>query len=448
MIPAPPANIAALLARPVAVLGAGVSGQGVLALLAALGARGILYDEKADGAQRTFAPAVASGHGLVVFSPGFAPEHPWLATARAAGCTCVGELDFASLFWRGELVAITGTNGKTTLTEFLAHALNAAGRRAHVTGNVGYPFSRLVVDQCGRSALTPRGMEPSGVGAPRPQQTPASDLPPIAICEISSFQAETLAHLRPTATLWTNFAEDHLERHPGMDAYFAAKWRLVERTPPGAVFLGSSVQSYALRTGHTLPPSAGLASEGQPADARLGGTVFAGYPQYENFLLAAAWWRHAGLPAAALFEAAQTFKLGDHRLGRVGEKNGVTFWNDSKATNFHAVEAALATFAGPVLWIGGGKAKGGDLGAFVSRIARQIKHAFLIGETSAVLAGHCREAQVPATLCAGLAEAVRSAFTLGRPGDHVLLSPGFASFDQFRGYDDRGRQFESLVGNL
>jgi len=444
MLPQPPSSIAALLARPVAVLGAGVSGQGVLALLAALGARGILYDEKADGAARGFAPAVAAGHGLVVFSPGFAPEHPWLATARAAGCTCVGELDFASLFWRGELVAITGTNGKTTLTEFLAHALNAAGRRAHITGNVGYPFSRLVVEHAeGNVAAIVRSPGTSALTS-----AATSEPLPIAVCEVSSFQAETLQFLRPTATLWTNFAEDHLERHPGMDAYFAAKWRLIERTPPGAVFLGSSVQSYALRSGHTLPPSAGLASEGQPTDARLGATVFAGYPQYENFLLAAAWWRRAGLPEAALFEAARTFKLGQHRLGRVGEKNGVTFWNDSKATNFHAVEAALATFAGPVLWIGGGKAKGGDLAAFVGRIARQIKHAFLIGETSAALAGHCREFQVPATLCAGLAEAVRAAFALGRPGDHVLLSPGFASFDQFRGYDDRGRQFESLVGQL
>ncbi len=422
MLPQPPSPYAALLARPVAVFGAGVSGQGVLALLAAAGARGVVYDEKAPGAARPFTPALAAGHGLVVFSPGFAPEHPWLATARAAGCTCLGELDFASLFWRGELIAITGTNGKTTLTEFLAHALNAAGKRAHVTGNVGYPFSRFVVEQAGRAD--------------------------IAVCEVSSFQAETLQHLRPTATLWTNFAEDHLERHPGLAAYFAAKWRLLEHTPPGSVFLGSSVQSHARRLGHTLPPSASLATEGQLADARLQGTVFAGYPQYENFLLAAAWWRHAGLPEDVLFAAARTFPLGAHRLARVGEKRGVSFWNDSKATNFHAVEAALATFAGPVLWIGGGKAKGGDLAAFVRRIARQIRHAFLIGETSAALAGHCRDARVPATLCAGLAEAVRSAFAAGRPGDHVVLSPGFASFDQFTGYDDRGRQFETLVAHL
>mgnify|MGYP001554046888 CR=1 FL=1 len=451
MLPTPPASFVALLARPVAILGAGVSGQGVLTLLAAIGAGGVVYDEKAAGAQRAFTPAVAAGHGLVVFSPGFAVDHPWLVTARAAGCTCLGELDFASLFWRGDLIAITGTNGKTTLTEFLAHALNAAGRRAAVTGNVGYPFSRFVVEQNGGGASPVAAVYDRRPDTNRRSQTAATEnqeQPMIAVCEVSSFQAETLTHLRPTATLWTNFAEDHLERHPGMAAYFAAKARLLERTPPGAAFLGSSVQRYAQTSGLTLPASASLATEGQLADARLGGTVFAGYPQYENFLLAAAWWRHAGLPEAVLFEAARTFVLGGHRLARVGEKRGLTFWNDSKATNFHAVEAALATFAGPVLWIGGGKAKGGDLGAFVRRIARQIKHAFLIGETSPALAGHCKEAQVPATLCAGLAEAVRSAFAAGQPGDHVVLSPGFASFDQFNGYDDRGRQFETLVGNL
>jgi len=422
MLHQPPSSITALLARPVAVLGAGVSGQGVLALLAAAGARGVIYDERAEGARRNFTATEAATHALVVFSPGFAPEHAWLATARAAGCVCLGELDFASLFWRGELVAITGTNGKTTLTEFLTHALNAAGRRAHATGNVGYPLSRLVVEHADRTD--------------------------IAVCEVSSFQAETLQHLRPTATLWTNFAEDHLERHPGMAAYFAAKRRLLERTAPGAVFVGSSVQRYAAESGNTLPAPACLATEGQQADARLAGSVFAGYPQRENFLLAAAWWRQAGLPVETLYAAARSFRLGEHRLTRVGEKRGVTFWNDSKATNFHAVEAALATFNTPVLWIGGGKAKGGDLAGFVRRIAQRIRHAFLIGETSPALAGYCREARVPASACGSLEQAVGSAFALAVAGDHVLLSPGFASFDMFRGYDDRGRQFTRLVEKL
>lgn len=431
MLPQPPPSLAALLARPVAVLGAGVSGQGVQALLGTVGATGVIYDEQAEGARRGFTAAEAAQHGLMVFSPGFAPGHAWLATARAAGCVCLGELDFASLFWRGELVAITGTNGKTTLTEFLTHALNAAGRRAQATGNVGYPLSRLVVEQSGGMAAT--------VGA---------SAPVIAVCEVSSFQAETLQHLRPAAMLWTNFAEDHLERHPGMAAYFAAKWRLLERTAPGAVFVGSSVQRYAAESGNTLPAPACIATEGQQADARLAGSVFAGYPQFENFLLAAAWWRHAGLPAGALFAAARSFRLGEHRLTRVGEKRGVTFWNDSKATNFHAVEAALATFAAPVLWIGGGRAKGGDLAAFVRRIARRIRHAFLIGETTPVLVPACRDAQVPVSACRSLEEAVHSAFARASAGDHVLLSPGFASFDMFRGYDDRGRQFACLVEKL
>ena len=270
----------------------------------------------------------------------------------------------------------------------------------------------------------------------------------IAVCEVSSFQAETLQHLRPTATLWTNFAEDHLERHPGLAAYFAAKWRLLELTAPKAVFVGSSVQRYAASSGHTLPSPACIASESQQADGRLKGTVFADYPQRENFLLAAAWWRHAGLPEAQLYTAAHSFRLGAHRLARVGEKRGVTFWNDSKATNFHAVEAALATFSTPVLWIGGGKAKGGDLAGFVRRIAEKIRHAFLIGETQPALGGFLADLRVSTTPCGSLEDAVRSAFARAVAGDHVLLSPGFASFDMFRGYDDRGRQFESLVENL
>jgi UDP-N-acetylmuramoylalanine--D-glutamate ligase len=422
MLPHPPSEIAALLKRPVAVLGAGVSGQGVQTLLAALDALGVIYDERAEGARKTFDTTVAATHQLVIFSPGFPPEHPWLAVARAAGCTCLGELDFASLFWRGEVVAITGTNGKTTLTEFLAHALNAAGRPAAVTGNIGYPFSRFVVEQ------------------------PAAT---IAVCEVSSFQSETLCHLRPTSTLWTNFGEDHLERHPGMPAYFAAKARLLGQTASGFCVVGSSVAAFALRSDHKLPPNCAVhATEGKQPDARLAGTVFATYPQYENFLLAAAWWRQAGLPEAALFASARSFKLGAHRLTRVGEKRGVTFWNDSKATNFHAVEAALAGFAQPVLWIGGGKAKGGDLGAFVQRIARRVKQAFLIGETKQILAGHCQAHGVPAQLCATLEEAVRAALVQARPGDQLVLSPGFASFDMFKGYDDRGRQFEALVANL
>ena len=415
-----PALLKPRLAAPVAILGGGVSGAGVQALVAALGATGRVYDAKGTD----FTAKAAAGHALVVYSPGFAPEHPWLARARAAGAEVLPELDFAALAWTGRVVAVTGTNGKTTLTEFLTHALRSIGRTAVATGNIGHPFSKLVADLAGGTRDA------------------------IALCEVSSFQAEALRHFHADAALWTNFAEDHLERHPGLEAYFSAKWNLVARTTSGGVFAGSSVQRFAAKFDRPLPAAAAVATEGQPADPRLAGTVFAEYPQRENYLLAAAWWRAAGHEERALVAAAKTFTRGRHRLARVLEAEGVTYWNDSKATNFHAVEAALARFAAPVVLIAGGKGKGGDLAGFVHRIAPRVKHAVLIGERSAELAFHCSTFRVAHTSCASLEEAVRRAAELAAPGEHVLLSPGFASFDQFRNYEDRGDQFEKLVRGL
>jgi UDP-N-acetylmuramoylalanine--D-glutamate ligase len=407
-------------AHPVAIFGGGVSGAGICALLAELGVHGRIYDVMA-GRGAEFTAAAARQHALVVFSPGFPPEHPWLERARAAGVMCLGELDFASQFWRGNLIAVTGTNGKTTLTEFLTHALGVAGRDAHATGNIGYSLSRLVAEKGG-------GVKDS-----------------IAVCEVSSFQAETLEHFRADATLWTNFAEDHLERHPGIESYFGAKWKLVTHTDPGAIFAGNSVQRYARKFDRPITALVAVPTEDQPEEARLAGTVFAAYPQRENFLLAAAWWKANGHAEATLLAAARSFKLGRHRLARVGEHEGVTYWNDSKATNFHAVEAALAGFTAPVVLIAGGKSKGGDLAGFVHRIAPRVKHAVLIGETSTELAFHCAAFRVAHSTCASLAEAVRRAAELAAAGDQILLSPGFASFDMFRNYEDRGDQFEALV---
>jgi UDP-N-acetylmuramoylalanine--D-glutamate ligase len=414
-----------LLSGPVAVLGTGVSGRAAAQLVARLGGQPQLFDEKGgEGVLREFRGAPASGYRLVIFSPGFSSTHPWIGTARAGGAVCIGELDFASLFWRGRLVAITGTNGKTTLTEFMTHALRAAGRDAEAAGNIGYPLSQLLLDRDG--------------GAPDTT----------VVCEVSSFQAETLRYFRADSALWTNFAEDHLERHGDLQSYFAAKWQLFARTVGGAVFAGSSVQRHALAQGQTLPAEACVETEDQPGDLLLRGSVFAEYPQRENFLLAAAWWRAAGLREALLYTAAQSFALGAHRLTRVADRAGVTYWNDSKATNFHAVEAALTRFPAPVLLIAGGKSKGGDVAAFVRRISPRVRHLLLIGETRSLLSTFCGAHGVESTVCADLAEAVSAAARLARPGEHVLLSPGFASLDQFRSYEDRGQQFIASVNNL
>lgn len=430
----PPPFLIPLLASPVAVFGGGLSGNSVLKLLEAAGARGVVYDQKLlSGSEPGVSDAVpphhfgsdqVAAHKLVVFSPGFRADHGWLALARGAGLVCLGEVDFASLFWRGSVVAITGTNGKTTLTEFLTHALKSMGKDAAATGNVGYPFSRLVAER--------------GGGAPDS----------VALCEVSSFQAETFQHFRADAALWTNFAEDHLERHGSLESYFMAKWRLFERTVGGQVFAGSSVQHWAERLGQTLPPDACVPTEGQSGDVLLRHTVFQEYPQRENFLMAAAWWRAAGLRESMLYAAAQSFVLGAHRLACIGQRGGVSWWNDSKATNFHAVEAALAQFRGPVLLIAGGKAKGGDIRGFAQRIAPKVKHAFLLGETAGILAEAFQRENVPHTLAGTLDRCVAAIAIQAVDGDHVLLSPGFASLDQFRGYDDRGAQFERLVSNL
>jgi len=417
-----PEFIQPLLAHPVAVFGGGVSGRAVCTLIEKIGGKAVVFDQGGKaGALGEFRGAAATGHPLVIYSPGFPPTHPWIAEARAAGSVCLAELDFASLFWRGSLISITGTNGKTTLTEFLTHALRSVGRDAYSTGNIGFSFSQLVVDRDG--------------GAPDS----------IAVCEVSSFQSETLRHFRADAALWTNLAEDHLERHGTMESYFHAKWRLFERTVGGYVFAGSSVQSYAVKFGQTLPAEAQVATEGQPGDVLLRGTVFAHYPQRENFILAAAWWRSQGLLETDLYAAAQTFRLGSHRLARVAVTGGVTWWNDSKATNFHAVEAAVAGFGTPVILIAGGKSKGGDVAAFVRRLVPQVKHAFLIGETRNVMATFAGVTGMPHTVCADLAEAVRRAAEMAVAGDNILLSPGFASFDQFKNYEDRGQQFIALV---
>jgi UDP-N-acetylmuramoylalanine--D-glutamate ligase len=420
-----PTTIATLLRRPAAIFGGGRSGLAVRELLQRVGAESVLYDERgADGASTSFDREAAARHALVVFSPGFSPRHEWLATAKSMGAVCLGEIDFASLFWKGKIVAVTGTNGKTTLTEFLTHALTLNGEFAKATGNIGYPLSRLVLDLDLQAART------------------------TAVCEVSSFQAETMRHFRADATLWTNFAEDHLERHDGLDDYFAAKWVLVEHTQPGAVFLGDSAQEYAMHFGRASSAQSHVATQGLADDAGLRGTVFERYPQRENFELVRAWWTRSGRREECLYAAAQSFHLGRHRLALVRTIAGVGYWNDSKATNFHAVEAALARFDSPVVLIAGGKGKGGDLGGFVSRIAPRVKFAALIGETSRELAGHCAQAGLAHVCCASLDEAVQAASSQATVGGHVLLSPGFASFDMFNGYDHRGEIFEQLVRKL
>jgi UDP-N-acetylmuramoylalanine--D-glutamate ligase len=154
------------------------------------------------------------------------------------------------------------------------------------------------------------------------------------------------------------------------------------------------------------------------------------------------------LPEARLYAAARSFRIGRHRLARVDTIEGVTYWNDSKGTNFHAVEAAVASFRRPVILIAGGRSKGGDVADFVRRIAPRVAYAVLIGETGAAMGAACEAIGLAHTFCHSLEEAVQAAAAQARPEDNVLMSPGFSSFDMFRNYEERGNRFEKAVNEL
>jgi len=420
-----PEPIAAVARRPVAVLGFGVSGQAAAALLRQCGCGVEAYDEKAvPGVRGDFGPTEAKRHDLVVYSPGFRQDHPWLLAARAAGSQCLGEMDFASLFWKGTLIAITGTNGKTTLTEFLATALRRQGLSSVPAGNIGHPLSRL-----------------DDLGATEGR---------VAVCEVSSFQSEGLQFLRPHALLWTNFDEDHLDRYATMEDYFAAKWNLVERLAQPRLIVGESVAKAAEKFGKKLPAHAVIVRREGAKQHAPAGSVFGTHPQIENYLVARAYWQAEGYPLGVLEETAQSFSTRRHRLAPVAEWQGVTHWNDSKGTNFHATLAALESFPHPVVWIGGGKSKGGDIAGFAGQVAGRVREAFLIGETAGILAAGLHQRGVAATQCESLREAVLRAHEAARQSTpaHVLFSPGFSSFDMFHDYAERGLAFEQAVLGL
>ncbi len=411
------------LDRPVAVLGWGVSGQAAADAVRAAGGHVLAYDVRGhDEALPEFTKQSAVRHRLVVFSPGFPPEHAWLEAARSQGCACLPEMDLGALLWPGALLAVTGTNGKTTLTEFLAHALRTAGTDAVACGNLGYPLSRLH------------------------SRAKAEDT--VAVCEVSSFQAETLQHLRPHALLWTNFDVDHLDRHQTLSAYFEAKWRLVGLLRRPRLVVGPTVAAFAAKQDRALPSFAVVAQVESEPHALPDQSVLNCHPQRENWALASAYWEMEGFDAEALPEAAGSFQLPPHRLARVRTLDGVEYWNDSKATNFHATLAGLRHFDRPVWWIGGGRSKGGDLAAFANTIAPSLKGAFLLGETAGDVACQLTEAGVSARVCQRMDEAVQGARAAAGPGDAVLLSPGFSSHDLFANYTERGLAFEGAVEAL
>ncbi|MDX2109473.1 MAG: UDP-N-acetylmuramoyl-L-alanine--D-glutamate ligase [Verrucomicrobiota bacterium] len=410
------------LAHPIAIMGAGVSGLAVRELCVAKGFESVIYDERnPDADSFEFGLAQVAKHKLVVFSPGFSPQHGWLALARSAGCICIGETDFGSLFWPGNIIAITGTNGKTTLCDFLTEALNQSGFHAYACGNIGLPLSKLACEAVN--------------GA-------------VAVCEISSFQAETLNYFRADALIWTNFSETHLDRHNTLKEYFTAKWNLLSRMRQSHFYCDESVAAHASQFGYELPPFTKIAGKPDPELMFGPESAFSHAGQRRNLMLAIDFWRDADLNRDQLLSIAATFGIRSNRLHKVTEADGVSWWNDSKSTNFAAVFGALEQFNQPVIWIGGGQNRGGDIEGFAHRLRPRIRAAYVLGEVGPKLEQLFSASGVCAKSFTHLAGAVAEAYKSAQQGDVVLLSPGFSSQDQFTGYAERGTLFEQSVLQL
>ncbi|GGI04323.1 UDP-N-acetylmuramoylalanine--D-glutamate ligase [Egicoccus halophilus] len=382
------------------------------------------------------------GHDLVVPSPGV-PEHaPVLRAAAERGIPVWSEPELGARRHPRRLLAVTGTNGKTSVTELLAAMLATGGLDARPCGNIGTPFTTAAAAAPGDAVL---------------------------VAELSSFQLRFVERLRPEVGVLLNLAADHLDWHPTMAAYGEAKARLWHAQQPGDWAVVNAADATTRSLASRFAPAGRAAFDGTGAVVGVGVGVagpalVAATPAFEGPLvrldeLALAAPHHranvaaaataallAGVDPAAVAEAARRFHPGRHRLELVAERGGVRFVDDSKATNVHAAAAALRS-AERIVWIAGGLAKGVDLGALGAHLDA-VRAAVLIGTAAEELAEVCAAAGVPARIAASIEDAVTSAAALARPGDTVLLAPACASFDQFSGYAQRGERFAAAVRAL
>lgn len=378
---------------------------------------------------------------LIVLSPGVPHTLAPLQAARSRGIPVIGEVELAAQFIREPIVAVSGTNGKTTVTELLGRMLEASGRRVFVGGNIGRPLIGYV---------------------------DGGEAAELVVAEISSFQLDTIATFRPAVGVLLNVTDDHLDRYPDFAAYARSKMRLFEnQTAQDTAVLNAAdpvirAQAAAIRSRrlfyNTAEASANCAAvSGSTLALRLPGREAArldlapfrlrGPHNVENACAAALAALAAGASPAGIQQALAAFAPQPHRIESVGIANGVEFVNDSKATNVDAVLRALDCFATPVVLIMGGLDKGGNFRLLETAVRRRAKALVLVGKASdtirAALGGLVPTVQAP-----DMAAAVGAAAGLAARGEVVLLSPGCASFDMYPNYQARGEDFRQAVRRL
>ncbi len=374
--------------------------------------------------------AALSGAGALIKSPGVPQRAPLVAAARARGVPVLGELELAWRLVGNEFVAVTGTNGKTTTTEWIGHIHREAALPVAVAGNVGTALSSLV-------------------GSVSPDAT--------VICEASSFQLEDTEAFAPEVAVLLNLELDHLDRHGTYAEYVAAKLRIFANQGNDDVAVAPEALAvedlggcgrrltFGAAPGAELSDRAGqLWWDEQPLLATEEISLPGGHNR-ANAMAAAAACLARGIDAEAVAAGLRSFAGVAHRLELISIRDGVAFVNDSKATNVASTIVALRSYAGGVHLIAGGRGKGQDFSALAPVVAQHCAAVYLIGEASAALASTLDRSGVAVDEYGDLERALTAAGAAARPGDTVLLSPACASYDQYRDFEARGAHFRALV---
>ncbi len=378
-----------------------------------------------------------NGMEMLVPSPGVPEDNPLLREARQRGIQILSEMELAYRFTRFPLVAITGTNGKSTTTTLIGEMLKARGIKTFVGGNIGAPLIGFLGDNW-----------------------------EWGVVEVSSFQLEWVEEFRPRVALLLNLTEDHLDRYADFVSYCDAKKRIfaaqtgedvavLNRDDPLVWPLRERVRSRVVSFGwdevrdgvYATPGEMIWRGESREERFSLARVKIQGVHNVENMMAAIAAVKSVGVPAGAIQKVIEGFSGLEHRLEFAREKNGIRFYNDSKGTNVGAVAKSLASFSVPVVLIAGGIDKGGDYRVLEDEVKRKVKKLVLFGAAKEKIRGALGRLTETA-IVEDLAAAVREAYRSAAPGDVVLLSPACSSFDMFQNYAERGKAFKALVQAL